>query len=129
MFRMDNDPGKAARLLSAGKLSMFVGAGLVFVSQTSPEVAKSNVSAWLQFIGIDRVPHVLASTSADTWLLAFAICEIIGGLVFFLWARGLKLEMEEKRRLRRRGVHVDDEFPVGGLLGIYLKWLLKRRTR
>jgi hypothetical protein len=121
------DPSKPAKLISAGKMSLGLGAGLVFISQTSPDVAKSNLAAWLHVIGIDRIPHALASTSADGYLLVFGIIEIIFALLFWLWARGLQHEIEERNRLRARGVHVEDKRLVGGPLGRLLYWMASRR--
>ena len=125
---MSSDTKRAGRLAKVGKAAVLVGACLVFVSQTSPEVAKSNISAWLHMIGIDQVPHALTSAAADHWLLIFSICEIVIGVVFWLWSRGLEHEYKETERLARQGAYV--ELPkVGGPLGAFITWLGARFYR
>lgn len=67
---MDEKPN---RLKSAGKWSVgAVAGGVIFAAQTRPEDAGSSMAAWLHAFGVDQVPSVLASTSADTWATLFA---------------------------------------------------------
>jgi hypothetical protein len=67
------------------------GALLVLATATSPGVATSNLSAWLQFFGIDKVPEILADQSADSWGMAIGfILVLIGITSIFLNKRSNK---------------------------------------
>lgn len=107
----------ASRLLSAGKLSVIAGAGLVFVSQTSPETAQSNIAAWLHVIGIDRVPQMFARTSADTWGTVIGIIEIALSILWILYLRGTVAEARERDSLRSQGIYLEEKKLFGGPLG------------
>jgi hypothetical protein len=124
---VDSNPIKTNRAISAGKWSVGLGATIVFLSQTSPEVARSNIAAWLHVIGIDRVPQALASATTDNWFTVFGIVEVVLSVLFVLWMRGLKFELEELARQRRRGIYAPTPRKlISGPLGWYFNWLRSR---
>jgi hypothetical protein len=54
-----------------------LGTLLVLAAQISPEQATSNLSAWVQFFGIDKTPSFLETPSADTWAMTIGFMLII----------------------------------------------------
>lgn len=54
-----------------------LGTLLVLAAQISPEQTTSNLSAWVQFFGIDKTPSFLESPSADTWAMTIGFMLII----------------------------------------------------
>jgi len=65
------------------------GAGtlLIAAAQTKPEDAASNIAAWLNVLGVDQVPDVLARASTDMW------ATLLGATVVALavaWTLGFK---------------------------------------
>lgn len=75
---------KGGKVCSMGKAT-YVGGGLgallIAAAQTRPEEATSNIAAWLQFVGVDRVPGLFASSGVDVaatvagaFLVVAAVC-------------------------------------------------------
>lgn len=57
--------------------------------QVKPEDAVSNLSLWLHFFGVDRVPNFLATTQADTWgtAISLAIATTSFTFLFVRWRK------------------------------------------
>lgn len=73
---------KKNRIASAGKWALGVSSAvLIFAAQTKQEEAVSNISGWLKWIGIDRVPAAFAATGIDTWFTIFGVT----GLLLTSW--------------------------------------------
>lgn len=68
-------------LAVVGGVSAMTGIAL----QVKPEDAVSNLSLWLEFFGVNRVPNFLATTQADTWGTAIGFAVAI--LSFVVWWR------------------------------------------
>lgn len=66
-------------LAFVGGVSAMTGIAL----QVKPEDAVSNLSLWLEFFGVDRVPRFLANTQADTWGTAIGLA--LAALSFYIW--------------------------------------------
>lgn len=65
---------KKNRVASAGKWGLGVSsAALIFAAQTKQEDAVSNISGWLEWIGVDRMPATFAATGVDTWVTIFGV--------------------------------------------------------
>lgn len=75
-----NQKSRAYGLGVIGGVSALTGIAL----QVKPDEAVSNLSLWLQFFGIDRVPSSLATTQADTWGTAIGLS--VTALSFLIWA-------------------------------------------
>lgn len=54
-----------------------LGTLLVLAAQISPEQVTSNLSAWVQFFGINKTPGFLESPSADAWATTIGFMLII----------------------------------------------------
>lgn len=50
---------------------------LMLVAELSPGTITSNLSAWVQFFGIDKAPEFLESPSVDTWAMTIGFMLII----------------------------------------------------
>jgi hypothetical protein len=65
-------------IAAIGGVSAMTGIAL----QVKPEDAVSNLSLWLHFFGVDRVPNFLATTQADTWGTAIGLAIATTSFIF-----------------------------------------------
>lgn len=81
------------RTAGAGKFVAIAGGGAMTIAvQTSPKVAQSNLSAWLDLIGIDRVPPFLLRPQADHLATAIGVALVCVGLFWWWWDKRRKRE-------------------------------------
>jgi hypothetical protein len=76
-------------------ISIILGIAGTFViaaAQTSVTEAKSNLSGWLNELGLTELPAFLTSIDADNWGTAFGIFLIVAAISLYLFRRSRRLK-------------------------------------
>jgi hypothetical protein len=76
---------------------------MIFAAQTRPEDATSNIAAWLHWLGIDRVPNILASASVDWWGTILGAITVLYTVWWALRAERKRQVINAVRKIFRRG--------------------------
>lgn len=75
------------KLVILARFALLLLGSLLALAGIRPEDAESNLVAWLQYIGVDKVRDLLGEQLADSWLLAIGLLLIFIGVLSFYFKR------------------------------------------